>query len=176
MNRLLFVFILAFAALFTACNTDTANNNDSSETTSTEPLDNSGYASKANPVGDAPYAEVLTFNYWVFEKYYHPDKAQKALGKGRWFKFEKDGSFTSGRWQDQTANGSWRTYEREGRTFIALDSSIDREDAEFEIQAITQDKDQMAWVGTASYPNYDQVALVTGNLMTIPTKAQYGVE
>ncbi len=176
MNRLLIVFFLSTAALFSACKTDTTNNNGSTDTTSADQVDDSGYASKANPVGDSPYADVLTFNYWVFEKYYHPDKAQKALGKGRWFKFEKDGSFVSGRWEDQTANGSWRTYEREGRTYIALDSSIDREDAEFEIQAITKDKDQMAWVGTNAYPNYDQVALVTGNLLTIPTKAQYGVE
>ena len=176
MNRLFIVTFLALTIAFFGCGGETQNDTPDSQPTAPAPVDNSGYASKPMPAGNSPYADVLTFNYWVFEKYYHPDKARKDMGKGRWFKFEKDGSFVSGRWKDQTASGSWRTYTREGKIFILIDSTNNSEDAEFEIQAITQEQDQMAWVGTPAYPNFDPVSLVTSNLMTIPTKAQFGVE
>ena len=97
-----------------------------------------------------------------------------ALGKGRWFKFKKDGTFVSGRWKDTTANGVWTLSQREGKDFILLDSSIDAEDSEFEIQRIRGDEDAMTWVGSSRYPDYDPVAFQIDNLLTIPTKAQYG--
>jgi hypothetical protein len=135
MNKLFFATTLIITLLFSGCTGDPQRNADTSdEPNTTVPLDNSGSAIKSSPVGDAPYADILTINYWVFEKYYHPDKVQKNLGKGRWFKFEKDGSFVSGRWKDQTASGTWITYAADGKIFIRLDSTIDREDAEFEIQ------------------------------------------
>jgi len=177
MNKMLIMASFIITVLFLGCTGEPKNDaNSTVDQTPQVAVDNSGSATNANPVGDAPYADILTLNYWVFEKYYHPDKAQKDLGKGRWFKFEKDGTFVSGRWKDQTASGTWISYAADGKIFIRIDSTIDREDAEFEIQAMTQAQDQMAWVGTAAFPNYDPVSLVTTNLLTIPTKAQFGVE
>lgn len=174
MNRFLFAITLISASLFLSCNGEQGNN-PPAQTASQQP-EVQGYANKPKAIEDSRYARLLVLNYWVFEKYYHPEKPKKDLGKGRWFKFEKDGSFVSGRWEDQTASGSWRLYTRENKQFILLDSTNDKEDAEFEIQAINGEEDTMAWVGTEAYPEFKPVSLIITNLLSIPTKAQFGLQ
>lgn len=181
MNKILIVAFFFSLMLLSNCAQEKPNNptpqtNTPVEQTSPPQTNNEGYAAKPNPVGASKYANILVVDYWVFEKYYHPEKPKKALGKGRWFKFEKDGSFVSGRWEDQTASGSWRLYTREDKQYILLDSTNNAEDAEFEIQAINGEGDIMAWVGTPAYAAYDPVSLTIMHLMSIPTKAQFGVQ
>lgn len=179
MNKIFLFLGILGVTLFMGCTNDKPAANAGTTSEPAPATQNSdapqGYVGKAKEVEKNKYSDLLTINYWVFEKYYHPDKAQKALGKGRWFKFEKDGTFVSGRWEEETAHGVWRLYKRENKDFILLDSSNDKEDAEFDIQGINGDQDQMAWVGSPSYAAYDPVSLVITNLMTIPTKAQFGV-
>jgi hypothetical protein len=181
MDKILIIASLFSLMLISNCTqektkTPAPQTNAQAPQTTPDQTDNQGYAAKPNPIGDSKYANILVAGYWVFEKYYHPEKPKKALGKGRWFKFEKDGSFVSGRWEEQTASGSWRLYSREGKQFILLDSTNNSEDAEFDIQGINGDGDIMAWVGTPAYAAYDPVSLTIMNLLTIPTKAQFGVQ
>ena len=169
---------------FTACPNNsstvapsaTATNSTASTTTPEIAPDKPGYVAKAKAADDSRISRILLQNYWVIVKYYHPNAKKMALGKGRWFKFEKDGTFISGRWAATTANGVWRLSQREGKDFILLDSSIDSEDSEFEIQKIRGSEDAMAWVGSDRYPEYDPAAFQIDNLLTIPTKQQFGEE
>ena len=176
MNKLSFFLICFGCLIFTACPTDNVSDTpDTSSPTATVTTKQS-YTPKPVPVADNNLSRLLLTDYWVISKYYHPVPTKMALGQGRWFKFEKDGTFVSGRWAEQTAKGVWQLYELEGKDFILLNSSNDAEDAEFEIQKIRGSGDAMAWIGTPVYPEYDPAAFQIDNLMTMPTKAQYGVE
>ena len=175
MNKLFFFLISVGSLIFMACPNDVSNSPETSkspESTSTQ----QSYVPKPIPVEDNRLSRLLLTDYWVISKYYHPISTKMALGKGRWFKFEKDGTFVSGRWAEQTARGVWQLYRQEEKDFILLNSSIDAEDAEFEIQKIRGSGDAMAWIGTPVYPEYDPAAFQIDNLMTMPTKAQYGEE
>lgn len=119
-------------------------------------------------------AKLMT-DYWVFEYYVVPgDRAASRAGQGRWYKFNPDGTFESGRWDDEVwGSGNWYFRTENGKTFLKLDSTVDAEDAEWEIQGITENA--MSWGGTQTYDNAG-IILKALSLMTIPTREQFNFQ
>jgi hypothetical protein len=123
-------------------------------------------------------AVTLTKNYWVFEYYIDPDNPiNNRINRGRWYKLNPDGTFESGHWDQKTANGSWGLGKAEDNNYLMVhfDSSIDAEDSEFMIQGINDQEDAMSWVGTDLYKQ-GQIMIKAIQLLSIPTKKQFGIE
>ena len=179
-NLALFLFCLSLLA---ACrNTEQA---DSATDGTVQSADNSllqsgNTGSFAPPIspGDSPTTNILTTQYWVME-YYVPfdnDYDKKMANKGRWYKFEKDGTFTCGQWQESHSNGSWRygtsTF---GNPTIVADALNDRLDAEWEFQ-FGNANTEMSWAGQQAFGVEGGAMVKAINLGSMPTKAQFGVE
>lgn len=125
--------------------------------------------------GQSPLIQDLTTNYWVFEFYVDPkNQMGQSINEGRWYKFETDGTFTSGQWEAQDANGSWSIQKVEGADRLYLDSNRDAEDGRWNIQS-NAGGDAMSWVGIRREPNQG-VMLKAINLLTMPTREQFGVK
>ncbi|HQU59441.1 MAG: hypothetical protein KDD02_02950 [Phaeodactylibacter sp.] len=127
-----------------------------------------------NP-GTSPLISVLTTNYWVFEYYVAEDPEARKGNKGRWFKFNPDGSYESGQWEEQTGYGAWRLNEFEGDLVLSLDNIYDSQDGQWEVQGVNKEQDTMTWVGVNKTKTAGIITKVI-NLLTKPTKAQFGVE
>lgn len=126
------------------------------------------------PPQNATTAKLMK-DYWVFEFYVVPgDKAASQAGRGRWYKFNPDGTFESGRWEDEKwGSGNWYYRVEDGKRLLRLDSSVDAEDAEWDLQGETDGA--MSWGGTSTY-DQGGIILKALNLMTIPTRQQFGVQ
>ena len=93
---------------------------------------------------------------------------------GRWYKFEDNGTFTNGQWQEQTGNGSWFLNYREGKTYLLCDNLYNSQDVEWEIQGINQAQDAMSWVATTKgYTDSGGMVKII-QMLTPPTKEQFG--
>ncbi len=125
--------------------------------------------------GSHPMVPILTRDFWVFEFYVVDDAASRAANKGRWFRFFEDGTFESGHWEEKTGYGSWKLQDEQGKVLLYLDNVADAEDGQWEIQGVNKDQDTMTWVGI-NKTNTAGVITKVINLLTRPTKAQFGVE
>lgn len=128
--------------------------------------------------GDSPTTQLITKDYWVIEYYvpFDDDYNKKMANKGRWYKFKNDGTFVCGQWQEETSHGSWRYGTSVfGRPTIVADAKNDRLDAEWEFQA-NGDGSEMSWAGQQRFGVEEGTMVKAINLMTMPTKAQFGVE
>jgi hypothetical protein len=115
----------------------------------------------------------LTKDYWVFEYYIAGgDRTASRANMGRWYKFNADGTFESGRWDDQVwGSGNWYYMQKEGKDVLRLDSNVDAEDAEWELQG--SNDSAWSWSGNNnSYGNAGHI-LKALSLMTIPTREQF---
>ncbi|MEN0006908.1 MAG: hypothetical protein AAF798_22340 [Bacteroidota bacterium] len=176
-------YLVAFCLILLAsCKND--NNTDNTDTaatsvpsTTTAPATPSTGGSALTPLnpGDSPLVSILTSNYWVFEFYIDPDdKANNILNKGRWYQLNPDGTFTNGKWQEQLGSGSWILAKNDlNKDILRLDNVVDSEDAEFEIQ-FNKEADASSWIGTKTF-GQSGVMIKAINLLTAPTKAQFGV-
>ncbi|MCB0546480.1 MAG: hypothetical protein KDD19_02775 [Phaeodactylibacter sp.] len=122
-----------------------------------------------------PMVPILTTDYWIFEFYVIDDAAARAANKGRWFRFLNDGTYESGSWEEKTGYGSWRLQDEEGKVMLYLDNVVDSEDGQWEIQGVNKEQDTMTWSGI-NKTNTAGVITKVINLLTRPTKAQFGVE
>lgn len=120
--------------------------------------------------------QALVRNYWVFEFVRDTRNPQNNRDKpGTWYQLNTDGTFTGGLWSQTTHQGSWRFRIQDGRAYLNIDSAIDSEDIQYELQGMNEDGDTMSWVSTNLYGNGGMLLKVI-NLLTIPTKEQFGVE
>lgn len=168
------LIIAGMAACQSDASTDNGNNN-SNNTTAGQGYQG-GPGSVVGPPMIPPQTAVsqkLMTDYWVFEYYIVPgDRAASRAGMGRWYKFHPDGTFESGRWDDEVwGSGNWYLRSENGKNILRLDSSVDAEDAEWEIQGMTEEA--MSWSGTQTYDYNEGVILKALSLMTIPTRAQF---
>lgn len=163
-------FLLLLALCLLRCDSSSAPD---------EPASASTAGSFAPPtVPDLSLSETqnLIRNYWVFELVRDTRNPEHNRTKpGTWYQFNSDGTFTGGKWSEVTMEGSWRFRQENGRGYLNIDSANDAEDIQFEIQGINADADAMSWVSTDLYGNGGMM-LKTINLLTIPTKEQFGVE
>lgn len=176
MKKMWLVLLLGMAIL--SCKPE-SNNNKGSETATTDSpaIKNIGDGYAAPPVAptESPLVTTLTSDFWVFEFYVIPGDQQGGwANQGRWYAFKADGTFESGQWEELTGNGSWRLEKREGKQYIVIDSTVDAEDAEWEIK-VGGDGDAMSWVGTENFDRSSHM-LKAISLLTRPTKKQFGVE
>ncbi|MEM8584737.1 MAG: hypothetical protein AAGF87_10725 [Bacteroidota bacterium] len=139
------------------------------------------YGMALEPNLSEPIVSQLLDGYWVYE-FYHDgaaSKEQKKAGKGQWFKFEADGTYTAGHWQDWTHSGVW-IFQRDGEhNYLTIDSNVDRQDAKWDIQALSSDLQDMGWARTNLWGFQKQGLQVHGKmqrLFTAPTKEQFGLE
>lgn len=128
------------------------------------------------PNTHSTYVQTLLNNYWVYEYYVDSqDRSNQIPNKGRWYKFNPDGTFTGGQWQEQTHAGSWVLNIEDGTWVIYLDSNNDALDNQFFIQGLEPGAESTSWVGTSRFDN-SHIIIKVINLLTMPTKAQFGVE
>lgn len=129
---------------------------------------------------DRMEAQLLTQSYWVMEFWHdgHASAQQRLNGQGQWFKFNPDGTFIGGHWNRQTHAGAWYILFDRDDVYLTLDSNVDRLDAKWHIQAISNDRTEMGWVRTPDFgprtPRAIQAKMIT--LDNVPTKEQFHVQ
>ena len=176
--------LLLFLSLLWACQSDPKN--DAGTTAATEEpaqdpkealTTQRGTAAPAVNPGDSPFVQNLTSNFWVVEHWVNPqnDRATYLANKGRWWNFHPDGTFETGIWEEQTGQGTWRTYLREGEQVIFVDGESDVDDGEWKI-TFNGPVTQSSWVGYSDYPSSRGIMAKLDNLLTRPTKEQYGIQ
>ncbi|HMQ49649.1 MAG TPA: hypothetical protein PKA00_19350 [Saprospiraceae bacterium] len=175
MNRIFFFFLIVALA---ACKNDTPVGNGANTTTQNLPS-KSATGSFTAPMasGDSPLASLLATEYWVFEYWIGNDNNQvtNVFNRGRWFKFNLDGTYIHGHWTEQTGHGSWFLQKEDGHDILHLDSIIDAEDGRWDVQGVNRSQDTMTWVGE-SQTAVEGVITKVINLTSMPTKAQFGLE
>ena len=160
-NYLLFGFLAIF--LLTSCQDDVTTEEGeevgsgtpaNSGQTTTQPKTPAAYPVIGGENGviseqTSKVLRIMTTNFWITEAYVKiRDKEAHSLNKGKWFKFEMDGRYTSGRWLESTGNGTW-TYDPQN-LLIHLDDQNDEEDQEYKVQ-ISSDEQIQIWVGTERF-------------------------
>ncbi|MDX1942394.1 MAG: hypothetical protein SFU99_17655 [Saprospiraceae bacterium] len=136
-----------------------------------------GGAVPALALGINRETNILTSNYWVIEFYVAQGEnfEPKKVNRGKWYKFNKDGTFQSGHWEVPGCSGTWRLdYSTQYPMFI-VDSYNDAEDWAWHMQGVTEDNSEMSLVGAQGYSNYADLVKAI-NLLTPPTKKQFGDE
>ena len=133
------------------------------------------FLSPVPSLAENPMVAMLTTDFWVFEFYVVDDAAVRKANKGRWFRLQGDGTYESGVWQEKTGYGSWSVRDEAGKTMLYLDNIDDAQDEQWEIQGVNADKDTMTWSGISETNTSGAITKVI-NLLTRPTKAQFGVE
>lgn len=178
MNRIFFLFLIVTLA---ACKNDkTAENGATAAPTTTQNLPSkaaTGSFTAPMASGDSPLANMLTTDFWVFEFWIgkEDEPVSNLFNRGRWYNFNPDGTYTHGHWTEQIGHGSWRLQKEDGHDLLYLDSIVDEEDGTWDVQGVNRSQDAMTWVGE-SHTNVEGVITKVINLMTMPTKAQFGLE
>jgi hypothetical protein len=180
MNKFVLPALLICLLSIQACTGDDATNDNNSTATTNTPTANTlttegSFATPVLPDRNKEKVQLLLRTHWVAEHWVnHADNSQNKLYKGRWWKFNEDGTYTMGQWQETLTNGSWVVYNDGPKELLHLDAANDELDMEFEMQAMSQLKDYMSWVGTKTY-NMQSIAVKSISLLSMPTKAQFGV-
>lgn len=124
-------------------------------------------------------AQLLTGRpYWVMEFYHdsYGSAQQRLEGQGQWFHFNPDGTFTGGHWDRQTHAGAWYLVFEDDHRYLTLDSNVDRQDAKWDMQKISGERDAMGWVRSGDFgprtPRTLQAKMI--ELFDMPTRAQFG--
>ena len=181
---------VVFALGLSGCANDSSTSASSATAADAEPKDvqtiiseNIGYVPPMSDRGDsyAPavpvvqnaYTTALVKDYWVFEFYVIKDVIDVRFRNiGRWFKFDLDGTFRTGRWDEETGVGSWKFEYRVDKPYIVLDSNIKGMDEIFQIQALNSPEDAFALTGTTK--NADGIHIKMIRLGSMPTRSQFG--
>lgn len=133
-------------------------------------------ALKATPPPNTREAQILLRNYWVFEFYIVPgDRETSMANRGRWYKFNADGTFLTGQWEEDWSQGIWSIYYGGEFPVIHVDAERNDIDGEWELQGISGDEETLSWMGTRRY-NHKGTAVKVINLLTKPTKKQFNME
>lgn len=137
----------------------------------------SGGAVPALALGDNRETNILTNNYWIIEFYVgHGESFEpKKVNRGKWYKFNKDGTFQSGHWEALGCSGTWQLDYSSKYPMFIVDSFNDEEDWAWQLQGVTDDASEMSLVGAKGYSNYGDLVKAI-NLLTPPTKKQFGDE
>jgi hypothetical protein len=151
--------------------TDTPNTDEQNTEVAADPNETaSDYVPKSKE------EEFLLTNFWVFEFYIVPNDHPASVEKrGTWYAFSPDGTYEMGHWAEQTGKGTWTLFQDENKWKVRCDAEDDSQDAEWELQ-FNQDGDVASWIGTSVYPSNKGVMGKVINLMTRPTKKQFGYE
>lgn len=117
---------------------------------------------------------VLSSNYWIVQGLVRiKDKEASRVNPGAWFKFNPDGSYTYGHFQNTIGTGAWSLDGQ--KATVLLDAPLIGDDREWKLQ-IAKSEDVMVWVGTERYhTNNTNMKLI--NLLFIPkNRKEIGLE
>lgn len=170
MRTLLLLFIAAVSLV--ACK------NEKPESQTVGPAQPQAMTPPPQPIPNTREAQILIRNYWVFEYFIVENNPELSLGnKGKWYKFNPDGTFTAGHWEDFTTKGTWTLYYGGAGTYPVIHVIAENPalTGEYQIQGISGEEDYMSWMGTARYGQKGWAAKVM-NLLTAPTRKQFGVD
>jgi hypothetical protein len=188
MKNLQFFLGLGLATIFVACTPEPKTGATNTATNNT-PINVEAWAEPAVPAESNRETALLTKDYWVFEYYVIPGNQQQSiLNRGLWYKLAMNGTFEYGHWEDYLGKGTWKlTYDSnmEGRPKIAgmtsipvlvVDSETDNAyDMMWELSFGDYSGSEASFVASR-YSQQPGVMCKTLNLMTQPTKKQFGYE
>jgi hypothetical protein len=131
-----------------------------------------------NPVADSKDGVVspqtqrlinaLSTGYWAMEVYVKiQDRPADAANRGKWFNFNPDGTYTSGRWDKETGKGVWEYTAQEAKIWLDPEGE-DEPNMEFTLK-MSSDESIMIWVGTERY-NQNNIQIKMGNYLDLPSK------
>ena len=129
-------------------------------------------SAKLYDVGQEHFFTILAREYWVFEHYIDKGRPQNKEHTGDWFHFNPDGTYTSGRWEEETGSGVWKISYRDGKNYLNINSTDNDQDVEYQMQ-FNKDDTAASWVGTSMYPLHSEVMLKAIPLSSMPTKKQF---
>lgn len=110
---------------------------------------------------------VLTTNYWIVNMFIQIKHHElNRVNQGRWYKFNKDGTFEVGRFSETISKGGWRFYYSGEDALVELDAENPEEDGAWKIK-IASDESIMIWVGTEQYGS-NSIQQRLENLLFIP--------
>lgn len=171
--------LLLFSALifliFSACKPDSKKQSDANA--GQKNFDPDAFAEPAVPAESNRETALLTKDFWVFEYYVIPDNPEQSFkNRGLWYKFSMDGTYQYGHWEEYLGKGTWKLTYYENKPILTVDSE-------------TNNKDDMIWeLNFGDYQGYEASFVASRysqqpgvmckmlNLMTRPTKKQFGYE
>lgn len=134
-------------------------------------------AAAQTPPTDMMETAVLLSRFWVFEHWVETTMPTGNANKGRWYRFYENGTYDGGHWSDHNDHGTWFLKKGEQHTELFIDSEInDLFDAKWEVQAISGMQDAMSWVKTRDFGDQQSALCKLNGMLSIPTKAQFGVQ
>lgn len=171
-----FIFLFALSSIVFSCNNDQSQRNGTGE----EPADTQPGAQTPvdppQPIPNTREAQLLLRDYWVFEYYIVPGNREESMAnRGKWYKFNADGTFTAGHWKDFETTGTWSLYYGNEYPLIHLQAQNAALTGAYQVQGISNDTEYMSWMGIARY-NQKGHAVKVMNLLTEPTRKQFGLE
>lgn len=129
------------------------------------------------PPVDMTETAVLLSRFWVFEHWVETNNPTRNANKGRWYRFYENGTYDGGHWEDHNDHGTWFLKKGAQHTELFIDSDRnDLMDAKWEIQGINGTQDAMSWVKTKDFGDQQSALCKLNAMLSIPTKAQFGLE
>ena len=158
MKNLFILFCLSFVFL-TACQQDSeggevtsdAKTENSEQKMGTTDLPVIGPKAQKGLVSEqtTKVLEVVTSGYWYMEAYIKiKDRAAAKSNRGRWYKFNMDGTYTNGQWKEEQGKGTW-TFDPD-KLYLHFDAEDNKEDSEWEVK-MSSDGQVMLWIGTQRF-------------------------
>ena len=77
--------------------------------------------------------------------------------------------------QEKTGQGTWRIFQRGTDYWVFIDGENDVHDGEWKIQ-FNGPGTESSWVGSKDYAGSRGIMAKFDNLLTMPTKEQYGIQ
>ena len=116
---------------------------------------------------------VLTTELWAVWSLIRIKKAKETReNQGAWFKFDPDGTYEYGFWDEPISTGTW--YFDGTKGLLDLDSKMKGDDRQWKVQ-MASSEDVMVWVGTQKYATTD-ISMKLERFANVPkTRAELGV-
>ncbi|OAV44168.1 hypothetical protein [Lewinella sp. 4G2] len=136
------------------------------------------YGQLLPPMMSDARVQLLTTNLWAVEYYINEEGTprQNIYGTGQWMQFFPDGHFIAGHWDRQTHAGAYYVDLSGKYPMVTFDSNVDRMDTVWEMQRISDDRENMAWrraIEKGFGPKSRSIVLRLNKLYDRPTREQY---
>ena len=116
---------------------------------------------------------VLTTDLWaVWSLIRIKRQPETRINQGAWFKFNTDGTYEYGYWEEPISTGTWFFDGPKG--LLNLDSKLKGDDRQWKLQ-MGHGEEVMVWVGTEKFTTTD-ISLKLERFVNVPkTRAELGV-
>ena len=116
---------------------------------------------------------VLTTELWAVWSLIRIKKVKDTrANQGTWFKFNPDGTYEYGYWDEPISTGTW--FFDGPKALLNLDSKLKGDDRQWEVK-MSSGEEVMVWVGTQKFSTTD-ISLKLERFANVPkTRAELGV-